>query len=124
MNTLYAYIIIINISHYRRAVGALLVYDVTKRSTFINTMKWLSEIRQNTEPYCVIMLVGNKVDLVERNNKKREVAYEEGKIFAEENQLMFSETSALSNLKVTESFEDLLQGNCIILLLICLLFNE
>lgn len=75
----------------------------------MNTVKWLSEIRQNTEPYCVIMLVGNKVDLVERNNRKREVSFEEGKQFADENQLMFSETSALSNMKVTESFEDLLQ---------------
>ena len=56
------------------------------------------------------MLIGNKVDLVERNNKKREVSYEEGKLLAEENQLLFSETSALSNLKVTDSFEDLLQG--------------
>ena len=55
------------------------------------------------------MLVGNKIDLVERNNRKREVLYEEGKSFAMENQIMFSETSALSNLKVTESFEDLLQ---------------
>lgn len=56
------------------------------------------------------MLIGNKIDLVERNNKKREVSFEEGKVFAMENQIMFTETSALSNLKVTESFEDLLQG--------------
>lgn len=55
------------------------------------------------------MLVGNKIDLVERNNRKREVSFEEGKAFAAENQIMFSETSALSNLRVTESFEDLLQ---------------
>jgi len=55
------------------------------------------------------MLVGNKIDLVERNNRKREVSLEEGKAFAAENQIMFSETSALSNLRVTESFEDLLQ---------------
>jgi Rab family protein len=96
-------------SHYRKAVGALLVYDVTKKSTFYNCQRWLSEVRQFTEPYCIVMLVGNKIDLVERNNKKREVSYEEGKAFAIENQIMFSETSALSNLRVTESFEDLLQ---------------
>ncbi len=55
------------------------------------------------------MLIGNKVDMVERNNNRREVAYEEGKLFAAENKLMFAETSALSNTKVSESFEDLLQ---------------
>ena len=55
------------------------------------------------------MLVGNKVDLVDRNNKKREVTTDEAKIFAEENKLMFYETSALSSFKVNECFEDLLQ---------------
>jgi hypothetical protein len=55
------------------------------------------------------MLVGNKVDLVDRNNKKREVSYEEGKAYSVENKLMFFETSALSSYKVNECFEDLLQ---------------
>jgi GTPase SAR1 family protein len=55
------------------------------------------------------MLIGNKIDMVERSNKKREVTLEEGIDFAKENLLMFTETSALSNTKVTESFEDLLQ---------------
>jgi small GTP-binding protein len=99
--------------HYRKAVGALLVYDVTKRATFMNTQRWLKELREFAEPDCIVMLIGNKIDLVERNNKRREVPYEESKCYAEENGLMFSETSALSNLKVTESFEDLLQGKCI-----------
>jgi Rab family protein len=90
-------------------VGALLVYEVSKKSSFINAQRWLSELKQNAEPDCIIMLVGNKVDLVDRNNKKREVTYEEGKVFAEENKLMFFETSALSSFKVNECFEDLLQ---------------
>ena len=65
---------------------------------------------QNTEPDCIILLVGNKLDLVEKNNKKREVSYEEAKYFSEENKLLFIETSALTNYKVNEDFEDLLQG--------------
>ncbi len=55
------------------------------------------------------MLVGNKVDLVDKNNKRREVSFEEGKKFAEDNKLMFFETSAMSSYKVNDSFEDLLQ---------------
>lgn len=55
------------------------------------------------------MLIGNKVDLVDRNNKKREVSTDEARTFAEENKLMFYETSALSSFKVNECFEDLLQ---------------
>ena len=45
-------------SHYRRAVGALLVYDVTKQSTFQNCAKWMEELRQSAEPDIVIMLEG------------------------------------------------------------------
>ncbi len=77
--------------------------------TFTDVQRWLSELRQFVEPDCVVLLVGNKVDLVDRNNKKREVSYEEAKMFAEENKLMFYEASALSNFKVNECFEDLLQ---------------
>lgn len=90
-------------------MGALLVYDVTKKLTFTDTQRWLNELRQYVEPECVVMLIGNKVDLVDRNNKKREVSYEEAKAFADQNKLLFYEASALSSYKVNECFEDLLQ---------------
>jgi len=45
--------------YYRGAIGALLVYDITKRITFENTEKRLKEIRDNSDPNVVIMLVGN-----------------------------------------------------------------
>ena len=96
-------------SHYRKAVGALLVYDVTKRLTFTDAQRWLSELRQFVEPDCVVMLIGNKVDLTDKKDKKREVSFEEAQEFANENKLMFYETSALSSYKVNECFEDLLQ---------------
>ncbi len=91
-------------------MGALLVYDVTKKSTFTNVSKWLTDLKQYAEPDCMIMLIGNKVDLVERNPKKREVSSEDGKQLAKENNLLFMETSALASYKIAESFEDLLQG--------------
>lgn len=90
-------------------MGALLVYDVSKKLTFTDAQKWLSELRQFVEPDCIVMLIGNKVDLVDKKDKKREVSYEEGKGFADENKLLFYETSALSSFKVNECFEDLLQ---------------
>ena len=90
-------------------MGALLVYDVTKRLTFNDTQRWLNELKQYVEPDCVVMLIGNKIDLCDRNDKKREVSYEEAKCFAKENNLMFFETSAYSNAGVTDCFEDLLQ---------------
>jgi Ras family len=43
------------------AVGALLVYDISKQVTFENVERWLKELRDHAEANIVIMLVGNKV---------------------------------------------------------------
>lgn len=96
-------------AHYRRSAGAILVYDVTKKKTFLNISKWLEEIKQNADKDIVIMLVGNKVDLVEQNESKRKVTYEQGANFAKENNLFFAEASAVSKLNVKHIFENLLQ---------------
>lgn len=47
--------------HNRGAVGALLVYDISKHATFENVERWLKELRDHAEANIVIMLVGNKV---------------------------------------------------------------
>eukprot|EP00397_Hematodinium_sp_SG-2012_P024775 GEMP01025828.1.p1 GENE.GEMP01025828.1~~GEMP01025828.1.p1 ORF type:complete len:234 (+),score=37.08 GEMP01025828.1:69-704(+) len=96
-------------AHYRRAVGALLVYDVTKQATFANVVKWMEELRQNAEPDIVIMLVGNKVDLVEKDPSARQVYYDSAAEFARNNCLFFSESSAVTSYNVKHIFEHLLQ---------------
>ncbi len=50
-------------SYYRGAVGALLVYDMSKRPSYENVSRWLKELRDHADPNIVIMLVGNKKDL-------------------------------------------------------------
>ena len=95
--------------HYRKAVGALLVYDVTRRITFENCIKWYKELKVFTDQDCVICIVGNKCDLIEGNPKRREVSKEEGKNFARQNKTLFFETSAKKNSNVVEYFEELLQ---------------
>jgi len=96
-------------AHYRRAVGALLVYDVTKQSTFQSCTKWMEELRQNAEPDIVILLVGNKVDLVEKDPSMRQVYYDAAAEFARQHGLFFSEASAVTSHNVTHIFELLLQ---------------
>merc|ERR1719203_2252693 len=96
-------------SHYRRAVGALLVYDTTKQSTFQNCTKWMEELRQHAEPDIVIMLVGNKVDLCEEDSSQRQVYYDAAAEFARQHGLFFSEASAVSGTNVKHIFEHLLQ---------------
>jgi len=49
--------------YYRKAVGALLVYDITRRESFGNLAKWLDQLRGKGHPEMSIILVGNKSDL-------------------------------------------------------------
>lgn len=96
-------------SHYRRAAGALLVYDATRQATFQNCLKWLEELRQNAEKNVVIMLVGNKVDLVEKDPSARQVHYDVAAEFARQHKLIFKEASAVTSYNVKHIFEHLLQ---------------
>ncbi|OMJ69802.1 hypothetical protein SteCoe_32363 [Stentor coeruleus] len=96
-------------AHYRRAVGALLVYDVTNEKSFMNIKKWLDDLKENAETDIIIMLVGNKIDLCEKNPQCRKVTKEQGMKFAQCYSMLFEETSAVSVTRVREAFENLLQ---------------
>ncbi|CAH1430808.1 unnamed protein product [Lactuca virosa] len=87
-------------SYYRGALGAMLVYDITRRGTFKNLKKWLHELREYGNRDMVIVLIGNKSDLVE----SREVEAEEGQSLAQLEDLCFLETSAKENLNVEDAF--------------------
>lgn len=92
-------------SYYRGAVGALLVYDVTDRNSFNHVPMWLKEVEENAEKDCLIMLVGNKMDL----NDQRTVFVRDGRSFARKNGLAFIETSALDATGVDTAFQRILQ---------------
>eukprot|EP00063_Salmo_salar_P059055 XP_014033890.1 PREDICTED: ras-related protein Rab-25-like isoform X3 [Salmo salar] len=50
-------------AYYRGAVGALLVYDITKHLTYESVERWLKELYDHADPHILVMLVGNKSDL-------------------------------------------------------------
>ncbi|KAH3756675.1 Rab GTPase [Pelomyxa schiedti] len=87
-------------AYYRGAVGALLCYDTSRRDTFNNISSWLSDARSLTGTHTVIMLIGTKTDLLEQ----RQVSYDEARQFAEDNGLMFAETSSKTGENVEEAF--------------------
>ncbi|KAJ1400791.1 Small GTPase superfamily [Sesbania bispinosa] len=91
-------------AYYRGAVGALLVYDVTRRATFENVDRWLKELRNHTDSNIVVMLVGNKSDL----RHLVAVSTEDGKAYAEKESLCFIETSALEATNVENAFAEVL----------------
>jgi len=95
-------------SYYRSAAGALLVYDVTCRNSFENVAKWIKNVREEGNDEMVICLVANKSDnelkYVIIINLRREVTPEEGKAVAEQNNLLFVESSAKYNINVDTPF--------------------
>ncbi|GJM97101.1 hypothetical protein PR202_ga14002 [Eleusine coracana subsp. coracana] len=91
-------------AYYRGAVGALLVYDITKKQTFENIQRWLRELRDHADSNIVIMMVGNKSDL----NHLRSIPEEDGQALAEKEGLSFLETSALEALNVEKAFQTIL----------------
>ncbi|XP_031490975.1 ras-related protein RABA5c-like [Nymphaea colorata] len=88
-------------AYYRGAVGALIVYDITRRSTFENIDRWLEELKTHSDVTMAKLLVGNKCD----QESLRDVSVEEAKEFAEKEGLFFMETSALDSTNVKAAFE-------------------
>nr|CAD7603808.1 unnamed protein product [Timema genevievae] len=76
--------------YYRGAQAAIVVYDITNQDTFGRAKSWVKELQRQASPNIVIALSGNKADLA----NKRMVEYEEAQAYAEENGLLFMETSA------------------------------
>lgn len=69
----------------------------------------MRELQRQASPNIVIALAGNKTDLA----NKRSVTYEEASSYAEENALLFMETSAKSGMNVNDIF--LAIGNLVVL---------
>ncbi|XP_031129146.1 ras-related protein RABA1f-like [Ipomoea triloba] len=91
-------------AYYRGALGALLVYDMTRRVTFESLVRWLKELREHTDQHIVLMLVGNKADL----RHLRAVTTDDSKVFAERENTFFMETSALEAINVENAFSEVL----------------
>ena len=93
-------------SYYRGAIGCLLVYDITNRETFDEVSKWLTDIKESNPYNTNIILIGNKLDLEDY----RQVSYEEGKKFADDNKIEFIETSAKTGANVGSSFINMVKN--------------
>ncbi|XP_057511767.1 ras-related protein RABA5c-like [Actinidia eriantha] len=88
-------------AYYRGAVGALIVYDISRRTSFDSVARWLEELKTHCDTTMARMLVGNKCDL----ENIRDVSVEEGKNLAEVEGFFFIETSALDSTNVKKAFE-------------------
>ncbi|KAG5203160.1 hypothetical protein JEQ12_002743 [Ovis aries] len=86
--------------YYRGAQAAIVVYDITNTDTFARAKNWVKELQRQASPNIVIALAGNKADLA----SKRAVEFQEAQAYAEDNSLLFMETSAKTAMNVNEIF--------------------
>lgn len=114
--------------YYRNAQSALVVYDLTKPTSLVKAKHWVAELQRQASPGIVIALVGNKLDLTnedatvsreansgegadavggevaEEGGDARKISTKEGREYAEEEGLLFFETSAKTGVSVQEVF--------------------
>ncbi|BGP53840.1 hypothetical protein JCM8202_004507 [Rhodotorula sphaerocarpa] len=93
-------------SYIRDSSVAVVVYDVTNRASFMNTSKWVDDVRSERGNDVIIVLVGNKTDL----NDKRQVTTEEAETKSKELNVMFIETSAKAGHNVKTLFRKIAQA--------------
>lgn len=91
-------------SYIRDSSVAVVVYDVSNRASFLNTSKWVEDVRGERGNDVVICLVGNKTDL---GAEKRQVSTEEGEEKAAKDGLLFVECSAKAGYNVKSLFRKL-----------------
>jgi len=86
--------------YYRNANCAVVVYDITQTASLEKARSWVRELQRQADPNIVIALCGNKTDL----SARRQVSQEEAKKYADEEGLMWGETSAKTGEGVSDIF--------------------
>lgn len=92
-------------TYYKGAKGALIVYDISRKESFLNVDKWIGDLKEYGEENVCVILVGNKCDL--ENN--RQVSTDEVSKKAEQYKIGFCETSALSAKNIDLAFQMLIK---------------
>jgi len=92
-------------TYYRGAKGVLLVFDLADRSSFESIEGWYQEVKTKSDKDVAIFLVGNKCDLVD----SRQVKKEEGLKFALSKKIKYYETSALDSTNVNLVFNEIVR---------------
>ena len=95
-------------NYYKGSHGILLLYDITKQSSFDNIREWVRDIKEEVSEKAIIFLIGNKIDIEDQ----RKISKEKGEELAEEFKIPFFEASAKSGENVDEVFKALYNKIC------------
>ena len=92
-------------AYYKGSRGALLVYDITRPSTFEDVEKWMTEIKEKVRGSLKIMIIGNKLDLTNERKVDTETALDKAKSL----NVPLMETSAFNSTNIQKAFESILR---------------
>ena len=95
-------------AYYKGAKGAFIVYDITSKTTFNSVDKWIQDLNLYGDKNLTLLLIGNKSDLEEKRQIKKEDGEEKAKSFG----LGFIETSACTGENIDKAFDILLKEVC------------
>ena len=95
----------ISLSLIRHADGILLIYDITKKSSYNNISQWMDSIYENKGENFPLILIGNKCDL----EKKRVITIEQGEKLGEHYGITFMETSNKDGTNIDEASKALIK---------------
>ena len=93
-------------SYYKESAVAMMVYDIRKEESFEHIKVWLEDCKNLTPSSTLLVLIGNKNDLEE----ERKITKEMGENFANENNMIFFETSALNGSGVDNAFQKCIEN--------------
>ena len=94
----------ISVSYFRDSKGLLMMYDITKNESFQNIEDWLKNVKESlgdNDDYLMILL-GNKLDLVNINKDEREVDTEEAKNFCEKNNIFWGGECSVKDIAIED----------------------
>lgn len=85
-------------SYYQKADGIFVVFDLSKKDTFLKTQKFIDSIFDSANENVAVVFIGNKCD------KDRCITEEEAQNFAKLNAIKYFETSAKLDININEAF--------------------
>jgi len=92
-------------SYLRGASGAMLIFDLTNKRSFMNILEWVEEVKKFCGPEIPMILLGNKEDL----KAECVVQTAEGEKLAKELNIEYYETSAKSSANVDKAFNSMVK---------------
>lgn len=89
--------------YYRGAACALVVFDITDRTSFEGAKSWIEELYTQGSPEVIVALAGNKVDL----DSSRVVETDEAQAYCSEHGCIYLETSAKTGQNINKIFQEI-----------------